>query len=158
MSSCSCLCPDHPGSTSMLLHSLWGKHLHAPTFSLGRKGSLTRGAQISLLHLLQLLAPLHPAHLHHGYTRTRSCWELGQHILHSPSPDLLLFGQTFPFCCFTEAVLNNSEFDLQPLVTRGCPRLSAPVMHIPDMQSSVGRVQSNPGQILAGTHRPHKFS
>lgn len=135
-----------------------GKHLRAPIFALWRKGSLTRGAQISLLQLLQLLAPLHPAHLHRGCSRTTNCWELSQYIVHSPSPNLLLFGQTFLFCCFIEAVLYNSVFDLQPLVTGGCSRLSAQVMHVPDMQSSVGKVQSNPGQMPAGTHGPHDFS
>lgn len=85
-----------------------GKPLRAPTFALWCKASLTQGAQISLLPLLQLLAPLHPAHLHCGCSRTTSCWQLSQYIFHSPSPNLLLFGQTFPFCCFTEAVLYNS--------------------------------------------------
>lgn len=61
------------------------------------------------------------------------------------------FWQTFPFCCFSEAVLWNSVFGFQLLITVGCPRLPAQVIRSWHNSWWGGRAQSNPSQIPAGT-------
>lgn len=137
-----------PGSTS-------GRHLGAPESTLWPKGSLTQGAQISPLHLLQLLAPFHAVHLHCGCSRTTSCWELSTasaSLTHHPQISCSLdklahFAALLRQYCKT-------QFGLQPLIPRGCAMLSAQVTHVPDMQASAGRVQSNPG-ILVSSRQGH---
>lgn len=134
----------------------WEAALCGPIFALWRKGSLTWGAQISLLRLLQLLSSLYPAHLHHGCGRTTNCWYLSQSILLLPSPNLLLF-------CLLDKLPHSTallrqycitlclDFSLSLLwATPGCQPKSCTFL---TWSQSVGKLQTNPGQIPAGTQQ-----
>lgn len=127
-----------------------------PIFVLWRKGSLTWGAQISLLHLLQLLSPLYRARLHWGCSRTTSCWNLSQSILHLPSPNLLLF-------CLLDKLSHSTALLRQYCTTLHLVFSLSFLWAAPDCQPEsyvfltyswwLGRVQSNPGQVPAGTQQ-----
>lgn len=125
-----------------------GKHPRDPLFILWHKGSLW-----GLRFHCYTCFSCWPHFLHCGCNRTTSCWELSQYILHSPSPNLLLFGQTFLFCCFTEAVLYSCVW---PTASHYQGLLQA--VSPSQARSWHAVIMWNPGQILAGTHRPHDFS
>lgn len=69
--------------------------------------------------------------------------------LASPKSALEPFGQSFPSHCFTEAVLYNLVFGLQPLIDVGWFKLPAQVIHDPDIQL-VGRKSTVKSHTEAG--------
>lgn len=136
---------QNPGDTALC----------ALVFALWCKGSLMRGDEGSLLCLLQLLSPLHPAHLHHGCSKTTICWDLDQSIPHLPAPNLLL--------SLLDKVSHPTAL-LRRYCTTWCLAFSLSLMWAgPSCQPKsytiltyswlVGRAQSNSIQSLGGTQQ-----